>query len=88
MRLNRTPGAFQIRIFASKEQARAGLVSVQYISEPGSRVAARPGRWRKWIVAAAIAAGGAAAGILAAGSSENAPASTSIGQPSIVVVRP
>jgi hypothetical protein len=89
MRFNRTPGAFQIRVFASKEQARAGLVSRQYIAEPGSTVA-RPGRWRKWAVAAAIGAGGAVAGILAARSSNGAaaPPSTSIGQPSIVVVRP
>lgn len=34
MLLNRTPGRFAIRIVASKEQARAGMVSFQYIAEP------------------------------------------------------
>jgi hypothetical protein len=36
MQLNRTPGRFAIRIVASKEQARAGMVSFQYIAEPKS----------------------------------------------------
>ena len=31
---NRIPGRFQIRILASKEQARAGTVSFQYVAEP------------------------------------------------------
>ena len=34
MLLNRTPGRFAIRIVASKEQARAGMVTFQYIAEP------------------------------------------------------
>lgn len=34
MLLNRTPGRFTIRIVASKEQARAGMVSFQYIADP------------------------------------------------------
>jgi cell division septation protein DedD len=33
MQLNRTAGQFQIRITAVKEQARAGIVSLQYISD-------------------------------------------------------
>src|SRR5262245_13641328 len=33
LQTNRNPGRFQIRIFASKEQARAGTVSFQYIGE-------------------------------------------------------
>jgi hypothetical protein len=33
LQLNRTAGRFQIRIVASKEQARAGTVSFQYIGE-------------------------------------------------------
>src|ERR1041384_1214450 len=37
--VNRNPGRFQIRIFASKEQARAGTVSFQYIAEAGSGAA-------------------------------------------------
>lgn len=93
LRVNRIPGTFQIRIYASKEQARAGVISLQYIAEPNSGIAkARSGRWRKWIAAAAIVGGGAAAGVLAARSKPSvntpAPPSTSIGQPGIVVVKP
>jgi hypothetical protein len=82
LQLNRAPGPFQIRIVASKEQARAGMVSSQYIAEPGSGAAAggHPATagnshgYRKWIVVAVLAAGGAAAGILVAGKSGSAPA--------------
>jgi hypothetical protein len=41
LQLNRAPGRFQIRIVASKEQARAGMVSFQYIAGPGNGAAAR-----------------------------------------------
>ena len=65
---NRIPGRFQIRILASKEQARAGTVSFQYVAEPrgGARHALRlpPGR-RKWMAVAAAVAGGAVAGLVA-----------------------
>ena len=37
---NRIPGRFQIRILASKEQARAGTVSFQYVAEPRGGAAA------------------------------------------------
>src|ERR1700722_5581706 len=36
IQFNRTGGQFRIRITAVKEQARAGIVSVQYISESGA----------------------------------------------------
>ena len=100
--LNRTPGRFEIRIFASKEQARAGVVSLQYIAELGSG-AARPagrlhmgGRGRlKWIAVAAAVAGGAVAGILASGGSggggggsQGTSAAPTIGLPSITVGKP
>jgi hypothetical protein len=74
---NRLPGRFQIRIVASKEQARAGTVSFQYIGElgGGSTVAPRsptpttttttPHSNRKWYAIAAGVAIGAAAGALA-----------------------
>ncbi len=68
MRLNRLPGSFQIRIFASKEQARAGVISNQYIAAARSEAAARAHPdWRKWIAVAALVGAGAAAGVLAAG---------------------
>lgn len=58
---NHTPGQFQMRIIAAKEQARAGTVSLQYIGEARSSAAGH----RKWIAIAAVAGGGALAGVLA-----------------------
>ena len=43
LRWNRVAGRLQIRIIASKEQARAGIVSFQYIRETGGAVTARSG---------------------------------------------
>jgi hypothetical protein len=102
--LNRVAGRFQVRIVASKEQARAGIVSFQYIAEPGGGAAATPSasgtRHRtRWIAIAALVAGGAAAGILAGRSgasssaSPPAPASVavpvlSIGTPAVTVGKP
>ena len=91
LQLNRAPGRFQIRIVASKEQARAGMVSFQYIAGPGSGAAAATAGsshgYRKWIVAALLAGGGAAAGIVAAGKSGSTPApGTSSASPAPVPV--
>src|SRR5689334_12590566 len=44
LQANRIAGRFQIRIFASKEQARAGTVSFQYIGEAGSSAPVAPAR--------------------------------------------
>ena len=97
---NRLPGRFQIRILASKEQARAGTVSFQYVAEARGRVAkmdAAPPSRRKWLVVAAAVAGGAVAGIVAwrggAASATAVPAAPvpptlSIGSPSITVGKP
>lgn len=68
MVVNRIAGRFQIRILASKEQARAGTVSFQYIAEPkgGAAILSTPQTGRKrWIAVAAAVAGGAVAGIVA-----------------------
>jgi hypothetical protein len=74
---NRLPGRFQIRIVASKEQARAGTVSFQYIGEAAGGSTATPRSPtptatatkahsnRKWYAIAAAVAAGAAAGALA-----------------------
>lgn len=74
---NRLPGRFQLRIVASKEQARAGTVSFQYIGETvGGGTSAAPRRAaatsggtahsnRKWYAIAAAVAGGAVVGALA-----------------------
>lgn len=101
---NRIPGRFQIRILASKEQARAGTVSFQYVAEPRGGVAtasAAPAGRRKWIAVAAAVAGGAVAGIVAtrggggaaspgaaAVLSAPAPPVLSIGTPAITVGKP
>jgi hypothetical protein len=104
LQLNRTTGRFAIRIVASKEQARAGMVAFQYIAgaengaAAGSPAKSRPGILHgplKWVVLAAIA-GGAAAGAMAAGRSGSpaaaappaVPAGVSIGTPSISVGKP
>jgi hypothetical protein len=101
MVLNRNPGRFQIRVIASKEQARAGMVSFQYIagastpaataSAAGSQVRRGHGKW--WAIAA-IVAGGAAAGVLTTSRSHGSSASSStaspvsIGSPSVTVGKP
>jgi hypothetical protein len=91
MQLNHTPGRFAIRIVASKEQARAGMESCQYVAEPKNEAAsAGAPKSRasimhgplKWVVLAALAGGAAAAGALAgghagsAGPAASSPAST------------
>jgi hypothetical protein len=100
LQVNRIPGRFAIRIVASKEQARAGTMSSQYIAEPqsGAASAAKKGR-AKWVVVAALVGGGAAAGILSAGrgtatgspstpAAIAAPVTITIGSPTTTVGRP
>jgi hypothetical protein len=104
VQFNRVSGRFQIRILASKEQARAGIVSFQYIAEAKSG-AATPTAGKshghaKWIAVAALVGGGAVAGILVSGKSGSSsvpaaagltaapPAVLSVGPPSISVGRP
>jgi len=95
---NRVPGRFQIRIVASKEHARAGTISFQYIGEFAGRNA-QARSTRKWVIAAAAAAGGVLAGAMASrGSSPQPPAFTppvavpaalpTIGAPTISVGKP
>ena len=97
---NRLPGRFQIRILASKEQARAGTVSFQYVAESGGRAAkasATRARRGKWIVLAAAVAGGAVGCMVAARGGAASPAAVpvaplppalSIGSPTITVGKP
>ena len=97
---NRTPGRFQIRILASKEQARAGTVSFQYVAEPTGRAKAAsskaPAGRRKWIFVAAAVAGGAVAVAVARGGAASPAAATpnapppafNIGAPIITVGKP
>ena len=97
---NRLPGRFQIRVLASKEQARAGTVSFQYVAESrggAAKMSAAPSSRRKWIVVAAVVAGGAVAAMVAGrgGAASPAPVSgapvlpaVSIGSPGITVGKP
>jgi hypothetical protein len=74
LQVNRVPGRFQIRVIANKEQARAGVVSSQYVAELRSGIAASasaPHRRAKWVAVAALVGGGAAAGILSASRNGN-----------------
>jgi hypothetical protein len=98
--LNRVSGRFEIRIIASREQARAGIVSFQYIAEAGSGAAhpvaaARAGSRGKWLIVVALAGAAAAAGIVGAGRSANTTAAStapsspiSVGPPTVTVTRP
>lgn len=97
--LNRTPGRFQIRITASKEQATAGLISFQYIAEPTPGAEAKNNRPAsgvlhsrvKWLAIVALVGGSAAgAGVVASrhtASSATTPPLT-IGAPAITVGKP
>ncbi|MGB7760320.1 MAG: carboxypeptidase-like regulatory domain-containing protein [Bryobacteraceae bacterium] len=97
---NRVPGRFEIRMVASKEQARAGTVTFQYIAgtSPGAAAAApaKGGRHHRkiWLMVAVAAGAGAAGGAVAMtrASPANATAASatvlSIGPPSITVSKP
>lgn len=96
---NHAEGRLEIRIVASKEQARAGTVSFQYITgdSPGAATAKIKGRWhpkKKWLIVAAVVGAGAAGGALAAAHSATAAATAestvtlTIGPPSITVGKP
>jgi hypothetical protein len=102
MQWNKTAGPVEIRITASKDQARAGILSTLYLSDAvtpkaggeGTFTASHKGR-AKWILLAVAAAGGAAAGVML-GASHGSQASivtgpaggVLIGNPSINVGHP
>jgi hypothetical protein len=100
MQWNKTAGTVEIRITAIKDQARAGIISTQYLSDTiapkgggdGVFTASHKGR-TKWIVAA-VAAGGAVAGLAfgkgkgGAAATAVTPPGTQIGNPSITIGHP
>jgi hypothetical protein len=101
MQWNKTPGTVQIHITAVKEQARAGIVSTQYLSDSvapkagGEGVFAASHTGHKWVwigLLAAGAAGGGGYALLRSRSSAVPPnpavAGISIGAPSITVGQP
>lgn len=103
MQWNKIPGPFEVRITAVKDQARAGLVSTQYLSDAvaaatksggtGTFQASRKLR-PKWLLVAGAVAVGAGAGMVLARShtpaaSTAAPTpATVIGIPSIIIGGP
>jgi hypothetical protein len=97
LQVNRTPGPFQIRIVAAKEQARAGIICSQYIagtkSEKVSAAVAHPAPTSaptasrgtlKWIVLAVAVSGAAAAGALLAGRSGAGTSSSATGAAPVI----
>jgi hypothetical protein len=100
MQWNRTPGVFEIKVTASKGQARAGVAVTQYLSDTvkasgeGTFTASHHSR-TKWLIIGAVIGGGAAAGLGLRGfSSKTAVAATppttvlQIGNPAIFVGHP
>lgn len=98
MQWNRTPGTFEIKVTASKGQARAGIAVTQYLSDTvkaggeGTFKASHHSR-TKWLIIAAAIGGGAAAGIGLRGSPKAAVAAPTttplqIGNPTINVGHP
>jgi hypothetical protein len=103
MQWNKTPGPVEIRITATKDQARAGIVSTEYLSDTvapktggeGVFTASHGGHKWLWIATiAGIAAGGGgfayarSQGSASTSSSTAASAGLSISAPSIIVGHP
>lgn len=100
MQWNKTPGPVEIRVTAIKEQARAGIISTQYLSDTVAAKAGGEGVFtashggHKWLWLAGIAAaavGGGAAFALSKGSTASSTSPVtglSIGSPSIIVGHP
>jgi hypothetical protein len=103
MQWNKTAGPVEIRITAVRDQARAGIVSTQYLSDStavtrsagGDGTFTAPHKSRsKWIIGA-VAAGGAAVGLAFARGKSTAPVTAAaaptgiqIGNPTITIGHP
>jgi|SRR5271165_93293 len=100
MQWNKAAGPMEIHITAVKDQARAGIVSTQYLNDTAVPQAGGEGTFKashggkaKWFLIAAAVGGGAAAGLMFGRShssaSDTTPAATlSIGGPTIIVGHP
>jgi hypothetical protein len=89
LRINGIPGRFDIRVTVVKQQVRAGMVVFQYVSDApgGAGAAARRRKWPRFaLLAAGVAGGGIAAGLLRGSSAE--PPALSVGTPTITVGAP
>jgi hypothetical protein len=102
MKWNSTAGEVKIHITALKDQARAGIVSTQYLSASVATAAGGQGEFKashgghKWLwiaLAAAAAGGGAGFALMRSGGSSSsntnpAVAGISVGAPSITIGHP
>jgi hypothetical protein len=99
MRWNKTPGPVEIRVTATKDQARAGIVSTEYLSDSAAAASGGEGVFKSshgghpWLWVAAVAAAGAGVGayLLLHNNSKSDTTGTSpvtgvsVGSPSIIV---
>jgi hypothetical protein len=97
MKWGTTAGPVQVRISAVKDQARAGIISTQYISEHAALTAGGQGEFKAshgghkwiWFALAAAAGGGAAFALLrsrsSSSSNNSADSGISIGSPTVIV---
>lgn len=102
MQWNKSPGPVEIRVTAVKDQARAGIVSTQYLSDALAPKAGGEGTFtashkgHKWLWIALVAGAGAGAGMAfgSHGSNSSGSAAASsvpsiiIGTPSVIVGHP
>ena len=99
MQWNKSPGEFEIRITAVKDQARAGIVTTQYLADHAAvDQSGGSGTFRashhfvnRWMILAAIAVGAGAGVALGASQGKGSSAATApsvattIGSPTIVI---
>ncbi len=93
MQWNKAAGPFEIRITAVKDQARAGIVSAQYLSEnhDAGKSAGSSGGFQtshhsrnKWLIVGAAVAGAGAALVFTKSSGTTANAATSVSAPTLI----
>lgn len=91
MQWNRTPGSFEVRITATKGDARAGTVCQQSLTAGPERAARRTHGSHKWLWVGLAVAGGAGAAVAigrraaSASPAVSAVSLTSIGAPTIAI---
>ena len=97
MKWNRTPGTLEIRITAAKDGVRAGIISVQHLSDMPVAMHDRGGGSHSKLLLIGLIVAGVAAGGLAMGLSRGATTTAaavsptvplSVGSPSVIVGAP
>jgi len=90
MRWNRTPGPFEVRVTAAKDQARAGIVISQFLSDRAAAGAGGTGEfhsshsYKKWLMVGAAVGGGALGGMLVVARRSQQSASTAVPGPPVI----